>query len=262
MENVWLASALWLGLALLASLISIRVAMSVALVEIMVGAVAGNIVGLHAHRLGQLPRRLRRHPADLPRRHRDRPPGRSAEALLVEHEHRRGRLPRALPRRPRSTPAISLGWPWPQAQIAGISLSTTSVAVVYAVMVETGFNKTEIGKIILAACFVNDLGHRARARHRVRALRPLARPVRRRDGGGAVAAAAVRALVLRQGRASGQRAGDQVRVRSSCFGSAAWPRSPAARPCCRPTSSAWRWRRPSCRPGAAAPHARSSPSRS
>ena len=45
-----------------------------------------------------------------------------------------------------------------QAQIAGISLSTTSVAVVYAVMVETGFNRTEIGKIILAACFVNDLG--------------------------------------------------------------------------------------------------------
>lgn len=51
-----------------------------------------------------------------------------------------------------------IGWPWPQAQIAGISLSTTSVAVVYAVMVETGFNKTELGKIILAACFVNDLG--------------------------------------------------------------------------------------------------------
>ena len=49
-------------------------------------------------------------------------------------------------------------WPWPQAQIAGISLSTTSVAVVYAVMVETGLNKTEIGKIILAACFINDLG--------------------------------------------------------------------------------------------------------
>jgi Kef-type K+ transport system membrane component KefB len=50
------------------------------------------------------------------------------------------------------------GWSWPQAQIAGISLSTTSVAVVYAVMVETGFNKTELGKIILAACFVTDLG--------------------------------------------------------------------------------------------------------
>src|SRR5207249_6863351 len=49
-------------------------------------------------------------------------------------------------------------WPWPQAQIAGISLSTTSVAVVYAVMVETGFNKTELGKVILAGCFVTDLG--------------------------------------------------------------------------------------------------------
>ena len=52
----------------------------------------------------------------------------------------------------------ALGWPWPQAQIAGISMSTTSVAVVYAVMVETGFNKTELGKIILAACFITDLG--------------------------------------------------------------------------------------------------------
>ena len=51
-----------------------------------------------------------------------------------------------------------LGWPWPQAQIGGIALSTTSVAVVYAVMVETGYNRTELGKIILAACFINDIG--------------------------------------------------------------------------------------------------------
>ena len=51
-----------------------------------------------------------------------------------------------------------LGWPWPQAQIAGIALSTTSVAVVYAVMVETGFNQTKISKIILAGCFVNHVG--------------------------------------------------------------------------------------------------------
>src|SRR5947209_12083967 len=51
-----------------------------------------------------------------------------------------------------------LGCEWPQAQIAVISLSTTSVAVVYAVMVETGLNKSELGKIILAACFITDLG--------------------------------------------------------------------------------------------------------
>jgi Kef-type K+ transport system membrane component KefB len=53
---------------------------------------------------------------------------------------------------------FGLGWPWPQAQIGGIALSTTSVAVVYAVMVETGYNRTELGKIILAACFINDIG--------------------------------------------------------------------------------------------------------
>ena len=46
MASVWLQSALWLGLALLASLISIRVAVSVALIEIVVGAVAGNLIGL------------------------------------------------------------------------------------------------------------------------------------------------------------------------------------------------------------------------
>ena len=47
MDNIWLASAVWLGLALLASIISIRVAISVALIEIMVGVVAGNTIGLH-----------------------------------------------------------------------------------------------------------------------------------------------------------------------------------------------------------------------
>ena len=37
-------------------------------------------------------------------------------------------------------------------------MSTTSVAVVYAVMLEFGFNTTEYGKTILAACFITDLG--------------------------------------------------------------------------------------------------------
>ncbi len=42
--------------------------------------------------------------------------------------------------------------------LAGVALSTTSVAVVYAVMIEFGLNKTEYGKTVLAACFINDLG--------------------------------------------------------------------------------------------------------
>ena len=49
-------------------------------------------------------------------------------------------------------------WNFHGSEIAGIALSTTSVAVVYAVMVETGLNRHDIGKLILAACFVCDLG--------------------------------------------------------------------------------------------------------
>ena len=42
--------------------------------------------------------------------------------------------------------------------LAGVALSTTSVAVVYSVMLELVLNRTDFGKGILAACFVNDLG--------------------------------------------------------------------------------------------------------
>ncbi|MBI2932902.1 MAG: cation:proton antiporter [Planctomycetes bacterium] len=51
-----------------------------------------------------------------------------------------------------------LGWDARASWLAGVALSTTSMAVVYAVMLETGFNRTEFGKGILGACFVNDLG--------------------------------------------------------------------------------------------------------
>lgn len=51
-----------------------------------------------------------------------------------------------------------LGWDWRAAQLAGIALSTTSLAVVYAVLVETGLTNTTIGKIIMASTFVTDFG--------------------------------------------------------------------------------------------------------
>jgi len=50
-----------------------------------------------------------------------------------------------------------LGWSGPASWLAGIALSTTSMAVVYAVMLDTGLNRTDYGKGILGACFVNDL---------------------------------------------------------------------------------------------------------
>ena len=51
-----------------------------------------------------------------------------------------------------------LGWSPRASWLAGIALSTTSVAVVYAVMLEFGFNTTNYGKTVLAACFITDLG--------------------------------------------------------------------------------------------------------
>ena len=156
MDNVWLVSALWLGLALIASVISIWVGISVALIEIMVGAVAGNTIGLTlapwVNYLAGFGAILLTFLA-----------GAEIDAKVV-----RKNLWSSLTIGVMGFFAPYLGvllfarfvadWPWPQAQIAGISLSTTSVAVVYAVMVETGLNRTEIGKIILAACFINDLG--------------------------------------------------------------------------------------------------------
>jgi len=155
-DNVWLTSALWIGLALVASLVSIRLAISVALLEIIVGAVAGNVTRLEimpwANYLAGVGAVLLTFLA-----------GAEVDPTVV---------------RKHFWPSITIGvagfvvpflgvlvythyaagWPWAQAEIAGLSLSTTSVAVVYAVMVETGFNRTEIGKVILAACFINDVG--------------------------------------------------------------------------------------------------------
>jgi Kef-type K+ transport system membrane component KefB len=51
----------------------------------------------------------------------------------------------------------ALGWNHRQAEIAGIALSTTSLAVVYAVLVETGLSRELIGKRIMSATFVTDL---------------------------------------------------------------------------------------------------------
>ena len=156
MGQVWLASALWLGLALLASIISIRIAISVALIEIMVGVAAGNTIGLQ---LNEWVNFLAGFGAIL----LTFLAGTEIDARVVRKYFRSSMSIGVM-----GFFAPYLGvlfyahylihWPWEQAQIAAISLSTTSVAVVYAVMVETGFNRTEIGKIILAACFVNDLG--------------------------------------------------------------------------------------------------------
>jgi len=156
MENVWLQSALWIGLALLSSLISMRVAISVALIEIVVGAVAGNIFGLTlapwVNYLAGVGAVLLTFLA-------------GAEidpAVIKKHFIASMSIGAASFFAPFAGVVLYAyfvsSWTLQQALIAGISLSTTSVAVVYAVLIETGYNRTEIGKIILAACFITDLG--------------------------------------------------------------------------------------------------------
>ncbi|HMM05843.1 MAG TPA: cation:proton antiporter [Clostridiales bacterium] len=157
LNNTWFLAAIWIGLAFFASLISIRLGISVALIEIIVGIIAGNFLGLHQTNewinflasLGSVvltflsgaeidPVSLR---ANL------------KSSLTV------GLLAFFLPfGGVWLFTQFVLGWDIQQAQIAGIALSTTSVAVVYAVMIETGKSNTNLGKMILAACFINDLG--------------------------------------------------------------------------------------------------------
>jgi len=155
-ENIWLASALWIGLALLASLISIRLAISVALIEIIVGAIGGNWLGL-------APNPWVNYLAGVGSVLLTFLAGAEIDPAVIRKHFWSSML---IGVAGFVVPFVGVvaytrfvsGWTWQQAEIAGLALSTTSVAVVYAVMLETGYNRHEVGKIILAACFVNDLG--------------------------------------------------------------------------------------------------------
>ncbi|MQL51606.1 cation:proton antiporter [Desulfofundulus thermobenzoicus] len=154
--NTWLVASAWVGLALAAGMISVRTGISVAMVEIMVGVIGGNFLGLAVNEwvnflagLGAIILTFLAgaevDPAVLKNKFKE-----SASMGLVSF------LFPFL-----ATFAYTYyvaGWSLQAAQIAGIALSTTSVAIVYAVMVETRLNETQLGQIILAACFITDLG--------------------------------------------------------------------------------------------------------
>jgi Kef-type K+ transport system membrane component KefB len=156
MDNIWFQSTLWMALALIAAICSLFVTISAALFEIIVGAIAGNTIGLpltdwinYIASFGAIVLTFLAGTDIDPHVVRRNFGSSVTIGLMGFFAPYIGCLLLA---------RYGLGWPWPQAQIAGISLSTTSVAVVYAVMVETGYNQTELGKIILAACFINDIG--------------------------------------------------------------------------------------------------------
>lgn len=164
MENVWVLASIWVGLALIATLLAIWFKVSTALSEIVVGTVAQLVMGaFFVH--GEL----------------------GAKTGWVSFLAGTGAIVLTFLAGAELDPVIFrskwkeativglvgfigpflgcagiahfvLHWPPRPSWLAGVALSTTSVAVVYAVMLELGFNVTDFGKAILAACFVNDLG--------------------------------------------------------------------------------------------------------
>ena len=164
MTDVWTLAALWLALALIATLFAIWFRVSTALTEIIVGTVAQFVLVslLGADVLGTNEPWVK-FLAGL---------GAIVLTFLAGAELD----PVVFRRNWKEATAVGLigffapffgcaaaaywilGWGPQQSWLAGVALSTTSVAVVYAVMLEYGFNKTDYGKIVLAACFINDLG--------------------------------------------------------------------------------------------------------
>lgn len=151
----WIATQ-WILLALVASLLSIRLGISVALMEIAIGVFGGNVMHIEITNwvnflasFGSVVLTFLAGAEIDPKSMKE-----NLKSSIVI-----GLLSFLLPFLAGMGVAYYvLGWTVNASKICGIALSTTSVAVVYAVMVETGLAETRFGQAILAACFVTDLG--------------------------------------------------------------------------------------------------------
>ncbi len=164
MTETFAVAALWLSLAVFATILANHLRVSMALAEICVGVVAGFVaerffgpgaLGADVEWLKFLA---------------------SSGAVLLTFLAGAELEPTVLRAKWKEVTAVGLfgfiapflgctaaahylmGWEPRASWLAGVALSTTSMAVVYAVMLETKMNQTEFGKGILGACFINDLG--------------------------------------------------------------------------------------------------------
>lgn len=163
MTETWALAALWLGLALAATLLSIWLRVATALSEIVVGTVAQLVIGAF---IG----------ASLLQTDASWIQFLSGTGAIVLTFLAGAELdPVVFRAKWKEASAVGLvgffapflgcaalgyyvlHWGTQASLLAGVALSTTSVAVVYAVMLEFGLNKTDYGKTVLAACFINDL---------------------------------------------------------------------------------------------------------
>ncbi|HZS10966.1 MAG TPA: cation:proton antiporter, partial [Nitrospirales bacterium] len=164
MDSLLGTASLWLALAVLSALLASSLRLSIALVEICVGTIAAAVC--HAMAIGDVLSSNAEWVRFLA----------SVGAILLTFLAGAELDPDVLKTKLSEVTAVGLigffapflgcaaiayyvvGWDVQASWLTGIALSTTSMAVVYAVMLETGFNRTEYGKGILGACFINDLG--------------------------------------------------------------------------------------------------------
>ncbi|MBF0407009.1 MAG: cation:proton antiporter [Candidatus Riflebacteria bacterium] len=164
MESIFLVSFVWFTLAVLAAVVSFHVKISSALVEICIGTVFAYCAGCFGF-LDHLAIN-----SDWLKFVA------SSGAVLLTFLAGTELEPKVLRRKISEVSVVGiigffapflgcaavakflLNWDSQASLLCGVALSTTSMAVVYAVMLETGLNKTDYGKGILGSCFINDLG--------------------------------------------------------------------------------------------------------
>ncbi|MFN2461126.1 MAG: cation:proton antiporter [Candidatus Velthaea sp.] len=155
-DNLWAFAAVWLALATAAAFLARRVGLAAALVEILLGVLAGNLIGLRSNAwvdfiagFGSIMLTFLA--------------GAEIEPTVLRRQLRPAAVIGAIsffaPFLAAMAYAFFVGhWSIDGSKIAGIAMSTTSVAVVYAVMVESRLAGNDFGQLILAACFITDLG--------------------------------------------------------------------------------------------------------
>jgi len=164
MEQAFIIATIWLGLAIISAVIAFHLHISIALVEICIGVFAGAVAAFigKGESFGSNQEWLRFLA--------------STGAILLTFLAGAELDPSIMRTKVKEVSVIGLvgflapflgctavahfgiGWSVRASLLCGVALSTTSMAVVYAVLLETGLNKTEFGKGILGACFVNDIG--------------------------------------------------------------------------------------------------------
>ena len=164
MEQIFTIASVWLGLAVLSAIIAYHLRVSIALIEICVGVITATV----ASSLGQL--------NALGSNHEWLRFLASSGAVLLTFLAGAELDPEVMRKKIKEVTVVglvgffapffgstaiayfALGWSFQSSLLCGVALSTTSMAVVYAVLLETSLNKTQFGKGILGACFINDLG--------------------------------------------------------------------------------------------------------